>query len=175
MTPRIALNWRQVDVRDRADAGMRHVELAGVCLHVGHELLEVLRRKILPGEDQDRGAGNHSDRLEIYRRVVSEVRVECDRSRVGAHVTRYESVAVRRRAHGAGRFGCSGGADNKIDDDLMPKRARHGLGDNPRNDVGRAPGGERYYQRDIFIRKISLRGGETCRCKREHTCEPYGF
>ena len=70
------------------------LSLRGVRLHVGGELLEVLRREILAGEDQDRRAGNHSDRFEFRCRVVGEVRIERDGSGVSAHMPRDESITV---------------------------------------------------------------------------------
>jgi hypothetical protein len=56
--------------RHRADAGMRLVQLGRVRLGVGHELGQVLGRKVLLGHDQDGCPGSEADRREILGRIV---------------------------------------------------------------------------------------------------------
>ena len=89
---------------------MCHVHLRFVRLHIGDELLEILGREILAREDQHRRSRDQPDRLEIVRRVIGEIRVECDGCRVGPHVAGHDGVAVRIGALGAGRPRSAAGA-----------------------------------------------------------------
>ena len=148
---------------DRADAGVRLVELAGVGLHVGDELLEVLRREVLLGGDDDREAGDQPDRLKILGRPVGEVRIELDGGGVRPHLPHQDGVAVRVGAHRAGRTGGAAGAGHVLHHDLLAERARHVIGGDARRDVGRAARRERHDQRDRAVR-IGLRE----RCARQH-------
>ena len=45
---------------------MRGVDLVGIGLHVGDEFLQILRREILAGKDQDRRAREQRDGFEIF-------------------------------------------------------------------------------------------------------------
>ncbi len=68
--------------------------LGFVRLDVGDEFLEVLRQQILARQDQDRRAGEQSDRLEILLRVIGELGIKRHGSRVRAHVARDQRIAV---------------------------------------------------------------------------------
>ena len=138
---------------------MRHVQRGDVRLHVSHELLEVLRRKVLPRHDQDRRSRHQADGCKVRIRLVGKVGIERDRSGVGSHVTHLDRVAVRRGARGSGRGGGAAGPDHVLDDDRLPQRAGHVVAGNAGNDVGRPAGGKRHDQRDRALRKIGLRRG----------------
>ena len=133
---------------DRADAGMRLVELALIRLHIGDEFLEVVGRKLLLGGDDQRKRGHHADRLEIDIGLVGEIRIERDRGGMRAHLAHQDGVAVGIGAHRAGRADGAAGAGDVLDDDLLAQRVRHVIADDAGGDVGRASGRERHDQRD---------------------------
>jgi hypothetical protein len=58
------------------------------------ELLQICCRKVLPGHDQDRGAGREADRLEVLGRVIFEIGIERRRGAVRAHMAHHDRVAV---------------------------------------------------------------------------------
>ena len=144
----IGIEDERVGERHRADAGMGEVELVGIRLHIGDELSDVLRRKILAGGDQQRLRDDDADRLEIGLGLVGEIGIERHRDRVRAHVAHLDGVAVRRGAHGAGRADGAAGADDVLDHDLLAERAGHVLAGDAGGDVGRAAGRERHDQGD---------------------------
>src|SRR6266478_3834721 len=141
---------------DRADAGMRLVERAGVRLQIGDEFLEVLRRKVLPGRDDQRKRSDQADRLEIGIRLVCEVRIERDRGGVRPHLTHQDGVTVRIGAHRPNRAGGAAGAGDVLHYDLLAQGARHVVRDDAGGNVGAAAGRERHDERDRASR-IGLR------------------
>ena len=106
-------------VRHRADPGMRHVYLRLVFLHVGGELAQRVRRKILSGDQHHRVFGNEPDRLEIRLRLVGKIGILHDRGGMRPHVAKNERVAVGRGARPACHAGGAAGADNILDDELL--------------------------------------------------------
>ena len=52
----------------RADAGIALRDLVGIGLQPGDQLLEIVRRHGLAGDDQERLGGDQRDRLEILHR-----------------------------------------------------------------------------------------------------------
>ena len=57
----------------------------------------------------------------------------------------------------SGRGGGAAGPDHVFDDDRLPERARHVVGGDAGNDVGRAAGGKRHDQGDLAPRILGLR------------------
>src|SRR5690349_23344413 len=52
-------------VRSGADAGMAHVDLVRIGLHVSHELAKIVRRQIFLADDEIRVARQQRDRREV--------------------------------------------------------------------------------------------------------------
>ncbi len=144
------------EMRDRADAGMRHVQLIGVRSHISCEFLEVVRRKVLSRHQQHRKTGDHADRREIELRIVGEAGIERDGRRVRSHVAQLNGVSIGVCAHRTRRAGGAARPDDVLDDELLPERARHVLAQDAGNDVGRPAGRERHDDRDR-PRRIGLR------------------
>jgi hypothetical protein len=105
----------------RADAGMGHVQLVAVRLRVGDELLEIVRRKIASGCNQQRKLDYYANRLEVGLRPVREVWVKGGSDGMGAHVAHKDGVAIRVGALGAERPGRATCTRDVLDDDLLPK------------------------------------------------------
>ncbi len=147
-------------MRDRADAGMRRIDLVDIGLHVSDEFLEVLGRQILLRQDQDRRPGQQRDRLEILFRMIGKVRIERHRRRMGAHMPRDQRVAVIGGARGTGGGGGAAGADHVLDDDALAQRLRHVRRDDARDDVGRTAGRERHDHGD-GARRVGRRLGRS--------------
>ena len=63
-------------VRVAADAERAEVELVGILLRIGHQLLEVLHRDVLVEDQHLLREGEVGDRLEILQRIVGQVLVE---------------------------------------------------------------------------------------------------
>ena len=82
------------------------------------------------------------------RGLIGQLRIERDRGRMRAHVAGDRACSRRARALRAGRGGGAAGADDVLDHELLAERARHVLGDDARDDVGRPAGRERHDQGD---------------------------
>ena len=100
----------------RADAGMAEIDLAGICLGVGDELLQVLRRKILAQRDDAEGLRDHRDRHEGFRRE-RQFRIDRVGRGIGAGIADRDGVAVRLGARGARQRGRAAGAGDVLDHD----------------------------------------------------------
>ena len=154
------------EMRDRADAGMRHVQGLGVRPRIACEFLQVLGGKVLFSDDHHRKPGDHADRREIDFRVVGEAGIERDGRRVRSHIAQFKRVAIGVGTHRPYGAGGAAGPDGILDDELLPERARHVLAENPGNDIGRPAGGERHDDGD-GPRRIGLRR----RCLPARHCE----
>jgi hypothetical protein len=62
---------------DRADAGVPVAQLGAVGLQIRDELIEILGRSVLLGNDGLRRVADDADLLEAGRRIVLEVGIEC--------------------------------------------------------------------------------------------------
>ena len=101
--------------------------LVSFAFDVGDEFLEVLRRQILARQDQDRRAGEQSDRLEILLRMIGELGIKRHGGRMRAHMARDQRIAVIGRARRARGGGGAAGADHVLDDDgFDPASAPYG-------------------------------------------------
>ena len=142
----------------RADAGMAEIDLAGIGLGVGDELLQVLGRKILAQRDDAERLRDHGDRHEGFRR---ERQFWIDRvgRRIGAGIADRDGVAVGLGAGGARQRGRAAGAGDVLDHDGLAERDAHLLGDRARDHVRRAAGRERHDHGDRTLWEILREGG----------------
>ena len=147
----LGVEHRARHMGDRADAGMAVAQLVAVGLEVGEELLEVLGRGVLLGDDRLRRVVGDADLLEAGRRVVLEVGVERGRRRLRAHVADAEGVAIGRRRGDARHARRAAGAADVLDHQLLAQRARHVLAEDARDDVGGPAGRERHDHVDRLI------------------------
>ena len=135
---------------------MRLLHLVAVLLQVGDEFLG----SPWPGNpcvatiDGGRMRGV-ADRLKSCG-IIFQVRREHGRGNMRAHAAGKQGVAVRRRRRDARAAERAAGAADILDHQLLAERLAHMLGDDPRDHVARAAGGERHHHRD-GPRRIALR------------------
>ena len=97
------------------------------------------------GADNHHGiAGQQDDGREIGDEVVAEL-VDRAIGDMGAEMADADSVAIGRRTHDAPDAERAGRARDVLDQDVLPERDAHPLGQNPRHRVGRAAGGKRHH------------------------------
>ena len=146
LAPIARLNRTQGRVRAGADAGRAELHLALVRLDVGDELLEIVHRQVLAG-DQDAGRfRDQSDRLEIGRGIVERLLVEALVVGVGTGIADQERVAVRRRLGDALAAGHAGRRADVFHDDRLAEQFAHALCLDARADVDPAAGRKRHHQ-----------------------------
>jgi hypothetical protein len=135
-------------VRGGADTAVTLLHLAGVLLHVLHELFQVLGRKVLAG-DHDRGCmRGESDWREITFGIVLDAWREHRRGDVRAHAACEQGIAVRRRRCDARAADRAAGAADILDHHLLAERFRHAFRDDARDHVARSAGREGHHDRD---------------------------
>ena len=133
---------------------------AGIGLHPGHQLLELVRRQILLGDHELRIDRDQPDRLEVLLQVV--VQIVDDAADVGVPLADVDGVAVGRSARDAPDRDAAAGAADVLDDDRLAEDRPHLLGHDAGRDVGRAARRERHHQRDLAGRiGLRLRPGES--------------
>ncbi len=151
------------DVRRRADADGRVVELARVRLGVRDQLLDAGdgNRRV---DDEDlrnhRGeAHRHEIALDVERQLLVELRVDRVRRQ-----REQDRVAVGRRFRDDVGAEIAGGAAAVVDDDRLAELRRQRLDDDARNDVGAAA-------RRIRDDELDRPGGIVLRDGRSGQCE----
>ena len=122
-----------------ADAGRRHIDLAGIGLGIGDELGTRLGRKRRIDHHDERRTGDACDRRDVADEIEIEIVVErrIDGVRRRGHKKR---VAVRRRPHDRLGGEICAGARPVLDDELLAEPLRQPLADQAREDVGQAAG-----------------------------------
>jgi hypothetical protein len=162
--------------RAGAGAGRAIVDLAGIGLGVGEELLERLPRRISSHHDTERVTTDADDVGEIRARIESRLGHEgkaedgdrdlCDRVAIGlcgrGHLARGERARAARPV---------------LDDDRLPEMLFGRGRERAHADVGGAAGGPRHDEGDRPHRKIlRLRGAEPCgQSGREHGAKNPAF
>ena len=152
------------DMRGRTGAAGRVHHLALVGLGVGDELLEVVRRQVLLGHQQQRRVGDEGHRLEIVRRVIGRLLVHRVADRMGADRGEHEQVAVGRRLRHPQRAGHAAAARLVLDHDGLAQRFGQRRLQNAGERVHRPAGGERHHHGQRAARPVLRLGG---RCHRE--------
>src|SRR5262245_15908997 len=145
---------KAADIRNRANAGVPHVELALVRLRIGDKFFEIIGRKILADRKQLRLLGNQPDRLEILLRVIAEIGIEKRCRRMRTHVPGNQRVAISSGARRAQRSDGAAGAADIFDDELLSEVARKDVGNDPSGDVGWPAGSEWHNHGHRFCRVI---------------------
>jgi hypothetical protein len=134
---RRALEELAAQMRRRAVARGREMQLAGAAPRQRDQLFHVLHRQRRVGDEQEGRRRNQYHRREIAQRIVRELRIEArvDREtrKSGQH-----GVAVRRRLRNDLRSDVAACAGSIIDEDLLPEGDREVLSDRACDDVGRA-------------------------------------
>ena len=139
-----------------------------VRFQVGDELLEVLRREILLGDDRHRRLREHADVFEIGDRVVAQVRIERAVSGM-AEVHDEQVVAVARRGgRHLLRADRAAGAADVLDQELLAQRLGHAGADDAGDGVAGPARGVGHHDGHGLGRKVLLRqragdGGEAQR------------
>jgi hypothetical protein len=148
----------QILEQHAADIGRRvlvdKIDLAGIGLHPGHKFGEVLRRKVVLGDHQLWIVGDQADRLKILFEIVIEL-VD-DAADMGIPLADVEGVAIGCRAGDAPDPDAAAGTADIFNDDRLPERCAHALGQDTGGGVGRSARRERNHQRDL-ARWIGLR------------------
>jgi hypothetical protein len=98
------------------------LHLVAVGLGVGGELLEVVRRQVLPRQQDLRRVHDQRHRREVGRRVVGRLLVHRLVDRMGADRAEREHVAVGRRIGDAQRPGRAAAARHILDHHLLAER-----------------------------------------------------
>ena len=114
-------------MRAGADAGRAELHLAFVCLDIGDELLEIVHRQVLAGNQDAWRFRYQSDRLEIGRGIVEWLLVEALVEGVGAGVADQEGVAVGRRLGHTLAAGHAGRRADVLHDDRLTEKLAHAL------------------------------------------------
>ena len=120
-----------------ADAGRGHVQLAGIGFGIGDELGNGFRRYRGVDLHDQRNALDPPDRRDVADKVEAELLIERDVDCI-LRVHQQQRVAVGRHAgHG---FGCdvARGTRSDLDKELLAEFFRQELGDQARDEVGRA-------------------------------------
>jgi hypothetical protein len=138
---------------------MSHVHLLAIRLHIVEEPFQVVRRKVLSRDDDDRGAGGQPDRRKILRGVVLDVGIERRGRTMRAHMTHHDGVTVRLRLGRAGDPGGAACSRYVLDDNLLAERAGHVVADDARDHVGGAARREGDDHGDGARRVVALRVG----------------
>src|SRR5581483_168701 len=126
---------RAGDVRDRADAGMAVLQRGALLPGIGDEVLEILRRQGLAGEQDDRRFGDEAEIVEILARVVADARIKRRRRRMRAHVPERDRVAIRGRVLAARRADGAAGPADILDDDGLSELPPDAFGEDAAGDV----------------------------------------
>jgi len=113
-------------VRGRTDAGIGHVDLVLVGLHIGEQFLEVLGREVLARDQGHRTVVDQADRIEVANRIIGQLPVE-RRSRGMADMVHKERVAVRLCLGQTGRAERSSCAAHILHNELGLENGTHGL------------------------------------------------
>jgi hypothetical protein len=151
---------------------MREGDLILVGADVVEEFADRVCGKVGPGHDGHRHVGDEPDGSEGGSGVVGQLAIEPD-ARREADMMQHQHVAVGigpRDARGAQRAASTG---NVLDDDLLPERAGHRLGDQPAYRVGGAASGERHDHRDrsfgiVRLGQGTARQGSKRRRRKKH-------
>ena len=151
----LLLEEHAADMRGRADTGMPLRGLVGIGLEPRDQLLEVLRRHRLLGDDHQRLRRQQHDRLEIVQHIVVE-----RHDRAVDHVRRpgaeADGIAVRRGARRAADADAAIRAGDILRDHRLAERDAHAIRDDAADRIGRAAGRIRHDHRDR-ARGIRLR------------------
>jgi hypothetical protein len=141
------------------DAGLSarsEAPLARLLLQQGDEFLHILRGDRRMHHEDVRDRGQVGDRNEIGQRLVGELRVRGGIDRVRRDGRDAQRVSVRRRLRDEVGADAAAGPGAIVDDDRLPELLRELVGDEPRDDVGRATRRERNDEPDR-LRRIVLR------------------
>ena len=158
---------------------MAEIDLAGMRLGVSDEVLQVFRRKILAECDDAEGLGDHADGDERVRRE-GQLRIDRIGRRACPRIADGNRITVRRRTRRARQCRRATCTDHILDDDGLPERNRHLLGDDTRDHVRRAAGREGHdhgdgargiglgRSRDRRGKQQREGGGASCERRRAH-------
>lgn len=145
------------EVLGGADADRTVSDRLRLLLRLGDQVGEAAEAMVGLYRDHQRKEDHRRDHLEVVDRLERQRAVQCAGGRVAA------SQHDQRRAIGCrlgDMVGCNGaaGARATLDDHRFAKPLRQAIGDDARNDVGVAAGGEAVHQRDWPVRIAVLRG-----------------
>jgi hypothetical protein len=146
------------DVRDRADAGRRVVELAGVRLGVLDELGERVHRQVLVHDEHVRRLRGEGHGLETLDRIPLQVLEQRGIGRVVAGVGEQEGVPVRLGTRHLAGGDVAAGATLVVDDDLLAEFLGQALGEQARGEVRRPARRGGHHQRHGPARVVLLGG-----------------
>ena len=154
----------------RADAAGAIRQFSRIGFGIGDELLHRIHRQLRIDDEEERRAGDHSQRHKIRRRIVGQALVHRDVDRHRRRRRHQQRVAVGRRLRDRGRADHGAGARLVLHDDRLAEPLLEFLGDDARQDLGAAAGRVRHDQRDrprrIFVRSRRRRRGH-CRQERD--------
>ncbi len=140
-------------LRRRADEPGGNAQLARIGPRVGDEFLHRLERhRRVHGHDVGHPADAGYGR-DIAQLVVGHLREERHGDAARGDVALDQGMPVGRGLGDERGAHHAGDADAVLDDDLLPPQPRQALGDQPRHDVGRAPGAERHDVTDRLARE----------------------
>ena len=122
--------------------------LVRVVLQPADQFVQLLRRQRRPADDELRAVPDQADRLEVVQDVVLQ-RIDGTVENMRSPVTDDDGVAVRRRARHSDARQRARCASDVFDDDGLPQRPSHLLGEDARQHVGGPAGGERHDERDL--------------------------
>ena len=129
--------FQRVQMHDGAVAAGRVIELAGIGLGVGDQLLHVLHGQRGRHQQHAGGIGHMRDRREILLDVVGQARHQMRRNRMRAARGEQQRRAIRSRLHAFGRTNRAARTGLVVDDELLAQILRNALRDHARNQIGR--------------------------------------
>ncbi len=144
---------RRAQMREAAGSGGAVGQRLRPCLHVGDEAIQIVDRQIGADSDDEWTHGHDRDRREVPDRIVGDL------ARVGRNGElgdghEQQRMTVRLRLRDLGRRNGARGADNVLDDERLPERAREALRGDTRKEIGDAAGRKRDHERDRSLRPI---------------------
>src|SRR5262245_23847871 len=126
-----------------------------ICLEPSDQFLEVVRRKIFSGCDENRAVGQQRYRFKILEHVILD-RIHGARAYMAEPIADADRVAVRRRACGAADADAAARASDVLDYHGLAERDRQLIGKYTRDRVGDPAGRYRHDDGD-GVRRIGLR------------------
>jgi hypothetical protein len=145
-------------VRDRADTGVRFNYPVLVLFYIVDELLKIVGRKSLLGDDHDRRGSHQSNGRKILGRIIFQVGILRGRCTMGSHLTHHDGVAICLGLRATGDPDCTAGSSDVLHDDRLAERPGHVLADDAYDGVAGSTGGERNDHGDQALREGGSRG-----------------
>src|SRR6188472_4133266 len=137
------------EMHHAADAGGAEIELAGISLRIGDELLHRVYRQILLRDHDADEFGRQSYRQQVLVEVDGVIVAHRGRNNRRAGIGKQKRVAVRIRLDDLARPDDAGASRLVLDDDRLAEFRAQAFRYDAGHQIGRSAGRERRYQGDL--------------------------